>query len=94
MMVGGHAKFEMNAHNFSHSGSNSIKMTFLNSSHQNLLNNRYFVWFHRGTHFLIVLGNVIIICHMVQICISSGTLNRLSASKVSMLKVVFGKFYR
>ena len=89
MMVGGLARFDINAHNFSHTGSNSIKIAFFNSSYQNLLNNRYFVWFHRGPHFLIVLGNDIIICHMIQICIFSGTLNRLS-----VLKVVFDKFYR
>ena len=35
------AKFDINAHNFLHSGSNSIKITFLNSSHENLSNDLY-----------------------------------------------------
>ena len=56
----GHGKFDINAHNVSHSGSNSIKLTFLNSSHQNLSNDIYFVWFRRGLHFPIVFGNDII----------------------------------
>ena len=53
-------KFDINVHNFRYSGSNSIKITFLNSSHQNLSNDRYFVWFRGGPHFPIVFGNDII----------------------------------
>ena len=47
-------KFDINVHNFSHSASNSIKITFLNSSHQNLSIDVYFVWFREGPHFPIV----------------------------------------
>ena len=37
-LVSAHGKFDINAHNFWHSDSNSIKVTYLNSSHQNLSN--------------------------------------------------------
>ena len=44
-------KLDINAHNFRHSGSNSIKVTFSDRSHQNLSNDIYFVWFRGGPHF-------------------------------------------
>ena len=62
-LVSSHGKFDINAHKFWHSGLNSIKVTFLNSSHQNLSNDIYFVWFSWGSHFPIVpivFGNDII----------------------------------
>ena len=54
-LVSSFSKFDINAHNFRHSGSNSIKIKFLNSSHQALSNDVYFVWFRRGPHFPIVI---------------------------------------
>ena len=48
--------------------------------------------------FSIVFGNGIVmksfLSHGFQICIFCGILNCLSACKVPMLQVVFGKFYR
>ena len=95
-------KFDKNAHNFWNSGSNSTKVTFLKSSHQNLSNNIYFVWFLLGPNFPIVfdcLGNDIIMTSFLitrhfQVCIFCRTLDGLSACKISMVQVVFGKFYR
>ena len=37
-------KLQINAHNFRHSGSNSIKVIFLDSSHPNLSNDVYFIF--------------------------------------------------
>ena len=53
-------KFDINAHNVLHSDSNSIKSTFLDSSHQYLANDIYFVWFRGVPHFFIVFGNDVI----------------------------------
>ena len=56
-------KLDINAHNLWHSGSNSIKVTFLDTSLQNFSNNVYFTWFCGGPHFplfSIVFGNDII----------------------------------
>ena len=58
-------KLDINAHNFWHSGSNSIKVTILDNSHQFLSNDMYFVWFCGSPHFPIVFGNDIISGHMV-----------------------------
>ena len=52
-------KLDINALNFWHSGSNSIKVTFLDSYHQNLCNNVYFVWFCEGPHLLIFYNDII-----------------------------------
>ena len=53
-------KLDINAHNFWHSGSNLIKITVLDSSHQNLWNYVYFVLSREGPHFPIVFDNDII----------------------------------
>ena len=80
---------------------NSIKITFLNSSHHTLSNYIYFVWFRRGPHCPIVFhcfGNDIIIKSFLVTWFSNlhifRTLNGLSACKVSILQVFHGKFYR
>ena len=86
-------KLDINAHNFWHSSSNSIKVTFLDSSRQNLSRDVYFVCFREGPQFPIVypLFSVMsslwrhFLLHDFQICIFCETLNRLSAYKLSML---------
>ena len=53
-------KFHLNAHNFGQNRSNLIKLTFLDSSRQDLSNDIYYDWFFRGPHFPIVFGNYLI----------------------------------
>ena len=101
-LVSGYGKFDVNAQTFWQNGSNSIKVTFLNSFHQNLWNDIYFVWFRQDPHFPTVFHCFLVMtslwCHFLshgfQICIFCGTLDRLSACKISTLQIVFRKFHR
>ena len=64
-------KFDKNARKFWHSGLNSIKGTFLDSSYQYLLNDIWFVWFHGSPYFSIVFGNDVIMTSFLVTCFSN-----------------------
>ena len=86
-------KLDTNAHNFGQSGSNSIKITILDSSHQNFSNDKCFCLVPRRSAFShclsIVFGNDIImtlfLSHGFQICIFCGTISLQGFNAVGIL---------